>query len=122
MTLSSRRSDGRGGLEAGRQDQGSGADQVLQRPVQGREDQRQRAAQPVDDAGTLFNQVRLAGGEELQLRRDLIAGGSGCKSQPSPAAPAKYQVTSPSPLSPGVGVHNGVPTKIRRTKRHYAAC
>ena len=72
MTMPRRRSDGRGDLEAGQQDQRPGADQVLQHPVQGREDQGQRAAQPVDDAGTLFNQVRLAGGEALQLRRDLI--------------------------------------------------
>jgi len=67
MTLPRRRSDDRGGLEAGQQDQRPGAGQVLQHTVQGREDQRQRAAQPADDAGTLSNQVRLAGGEELQL-------------------------------------------------------
>jgi hypothetical protein len=35
MTLPSRRSDGRGGLEAGQQDQRPGADQVLQHTVQG---------------------------------------------------------------------------------------
>jgi hypothetical protein len=81
MTLPRRRSDGRGSLEAGQQDQPPGADQVLHHPVQSPEDQPQQATQPADDAGTLFNQVRPAGGAELQLRGDLIAGGSGGKSR-----------------------------------------
>jgi hypothetical protein len=81
MTSPRRRSDDCGDLQAGQQDQRPGAGQVVHHPVQSPEDQPQQATQPADDAATLFNQVRLAGGEALQLRGDLIPGGSRCKSR-----------------------------------------